>query len=83
MYQSVFRPDLFAGQVVVVTGGGSGIGRCIAHELATLGAHVALVGRDAWLLVQDELAQQGETKPAVTAAISATRQPSEPWSKRY
>ncbi|UUC95639.1 MULTISPECIES: SDR family oxidoreductase [Comamonas] len=61
MYQSVFRPDLFAGQVVVVTGGGSGIGRCIAHELAALGAHVALVGRDAQKLqsVQDELAQQG------------------------
>jgi citronellol/citronellal dehydrogenase len=44
-YRSVFRPDLFAGQHVVVTGGGSGIGRCIAHELASLGAAVALVGR--------------------------------------
>ena len=44
-YRSVFRPGLFAGQVVVVTGGGSGIGRCTAHELAALGAHVVLVGR--------------------------------------
>ncbi|EJL87351.1 dehydrogenase of unknown specificity, short-chain alcohol dehydrogenase [Polaromonas sp. CF318] len=44
-YQSVFRPGLFAGQVIVVTGGGSGIGRCIAHELAALGAHVVLIGR--------------------------------------
>jgi len=61
MYQSVFRPALFAGQVVVVTGGGSGIGRCIAHELAALGALVALVGRNAQKLrsVQDELAQLG------------------------
>jgi len=61
MYQSVFRPALFAGQVVVVTGGGSGIGRCIAHELAALGADVALVGRNAQKLrsVQEELAQQG------------------------
>ncbi len=44
-YRSIFRPGLFAGQTVLVTGGGSGIGRCTAHELAALGAHVALIGR--------------------------------------
>jgi citronellol/citronellal dehydrogenase len=44
-YQSVFHPDLFKGQTYIVTGGGSGIGRCTAHELASLGARVALVGR--------------------------------------
>lgn len=44
-YNSVFKPDLFAGQTILVTGGGSGIGRCAAHELAALGAHVVLVGR--------------------------------------
>ncbi|QCF26647.1 SDR family oxidoreductase [Hydrocarboniclastica marina] len=44
-YASVFKPGLFSGQVHIVTGGGSGIGRCTAHELAALGAHVALVGR--------------------------------------
>ena len=46
-YRSVFHPALFAGQNIVVTGGGSGIGRCTAHELAALGAHVVLVGRKA------------------------------------
>jgi citronellol/citronellal dehydrogenase len=45
-YASVFRPGLFTGQVVIVTGGGSGIGRCTAHELASLGAKVALIGRN-------------------------------------
>ncbi|WP_339485393.1 SDR family oxidoreductase [Pseudomonas sp. EL_65y_Pfl2_R95] len=45
-YNSIFQPDLFAGQTIIVTGGGSGIGRCTAHELAALGAHIVLVGRN-------------------------------------
>ena len=60
-YRSVFRPGLFAGQTVIVTGGGSGIGRCTAHELANLGASVALVGRRVEKLqaVQAEITQAG------------------------
>jgi citronellol/citronellal dehydrogenase len=61
MYQSIFAPGLFAGQVIMVTGGGSGIGRCTAHELARLGAHVVLVGRntDKLQAVQDEITGDG------------------------
>jgi citronellol/citronellal dehydrogenase len=44
-YRSVFKPGLFEGRTVVVTGGGSGIGRCTAHEIAALGAHVVITGR--------------------------------------
>ena len=44
-YRSVFRPALFHERTMIVTGGGSGIGRCAAHELASLGASVALIGR--------------------------------------
>ncbi|HEX5371332.1 MAG TPA: SDR family oxidoreductase [Aquabacterium sp.] len=44
-YASILRPDAFAGQVHIVTGGGSGIGRCVAHELASLGATVVITGR--------------------------------------
>ena len=46
-YRSAVRPGLFEGQTIIVTGGGSGLGRCTAHELASLGANVALVGRQA------------------------------------
>ena len=60
-YRSVLRPGLFAGQTIVVTGGGSGIGRCTAHELASLGAHVAIAGRkpDKLAAVKAEIEQSG------------------------
>jgi len=53
-FSSIFRPNLFAGRVIVITGGGSGIGRCTAHELASLGAKVALIGRKADKLIRTE-----------------------------
>jgi citronellol/citronellal dehydrogenase len=59
-YRSAFRPGLFDGQTVVVTGGGSGLGRCTAHELASLGAHLALVGR-----------QQGKLDAVVAEIVQA------------
>ena len=45
-HPTVFAADLFKDQVVVVSGGASGIGRAIAWLFARLGAHVALVGRN-------------------------------------
>ncbi|XOV82818.1 MAG: SDR family oxidoreductase [bacterium] len=44
-YQSGFRAGLFQDQSIFVPGGGGGLGRCIAHELASLGARVVLAGR--------------------------------------
>ncbi|PVY70672.1 citronellol/citronellal dehydrogenase [Tamilnaduibacter salinus] len=70
-YQSIFRPGLFAGQTLIVTGGGSGIGRCTAHELASLGATVALVGRKADKLeaVRAEIAEDGGQAHTYTCDI--------------
>src|SRR5436190_4259164 len=45
MPSEIFRPGLLEGQVIVVTGGGSGIGRATAIELAALGAEVVVAGR--------------------------------------
>mmetsp|Transcript_16834 Transcript_16834/g.46494 ORF Transcript_16834/g.46494 Transcript_16834/m.46494 type:complete len:301 (-) Transcript_16834:1753-2655(-) len=44
-WRSCFRDDLFDGKVALVSGGGTGIGRSIALELATLGATVIIASR--------------------------------------
>lgn len=60
-YQSIFRADAFTDKVIIVTGGGSGIGRCTAHELASLGAQVVITGRKIEKLekVSQEILQDG------------------------
>jgi citronellol/citronellal dehydrogenase len=60
-YNSIYKDDLFEGQNIIVTGGGSGIGRCTAHELAKLGANVIIVGRkeEKLLQVSHEIKEDG------------------------
>ena len=45
MPSRIFAPGLLDGQVAVVTGGGTGLGRATALELATCGATVVVAGR--------------------------------------
>lgn len=44
---TLFRADVLAGQVALVTGGGTGIGAAIARELGSLGATVVIASRKA------------------------------------
>src|SRR3954447_13478312 len=45
MPSKLFQPGLLDGQVAIVSGGGSGLGRASALELAALGARVVFGGR--------------------------------------
>jgi citronellol/citronellal dehydrogenase len=60
MGQTASYPSLDA-RVALVTGGGSGIGRCTAHEIAALSAHVVITGRkpDKLAMVKDEIEASG------------------------
>ena len=70
-FNSIFKADLFSGKVAIVSGGGSGIGRCIAHELASLGAEVVLASRTLEKLeaVRDEIVNDGGKAHAVVCNI--------------
>ena len=45
MPSKIFQPGLLDGQTAIVSGGGSGLGRAAALELASLGARVVVCGR--------------------------------------
>jgi 2,4-dienoyl-CoA reductase [(3E)-enoyl-CoA-producing], peroxisomal len=63
---TVFRPDLLAGRVALVTGGGTGIGFGIAAALASAGAEVAIASRKA-----EHLEPAAERLRASGAKVSA------------
>jgi citronellol/citronellal dehydrogenase len=66
MPSKLFQPGLLDGQVAIVSGGGSGLGRASALELAALGATVVVCGRREGPL--DETAAQadgGRVEPRV------------------
>ena len=58
--ETVYRSDLLAGKTLLITGGGSGMGKAAAFLAARLGANVAICGRN-----QEKLDQ---TREAILAA---------------
>jgi citronellol/citronellal dehydrogenase len=67
----VLRPDVHAGKVAVVSGGGTGLGRATALDLAAGGAKLVICGRRAEPLdaVRDEITRAGGQCVVVTADI--------------
>jgi 2,4-dienoyl-CoA reductase [(3E)-enoyl-CoA-producing], peroxisomal len=71
---SSFRPGLFDGQVVLVTGGATGIGFGIAELLGSLGAHVVVASRKQEHL-DKAAALLSNQKIRVTTAVLDVREP--------
>lgn len=71
MLNTVFKSTLFAGQIALVTGGGTGIGLRTARELAHLGATPILAGRKKENLDKavELILQEGGTAYAVICNI--------------
>jgi citronellol/citronellal dehydrogenase len=69
MPSKIFQPGLLDGQVAVVSGGGSGLGRATALELAALGAQVVVCGRREEPLEETAAAAEGGRVEARTCDI--------------
>jgi citronellol/citronellal dehydrogenase len=65
MPSEIFRPGLLEDQVIVVTGGGTGLGRATAIELTALGATVVVAGRRIEPLEETAKLCEGACEPVV------------------
>ncbi|MEU8483449.1 SDR family oxidoreductase [Streptomyces sp. NPDC048641] len=70
-------PGTYRGSLVLVTGGGTGLGKAVAAEFARLGADVVIVSRRAAHLepALEELARVSRDGGTVTAAVCDIRDP--------
>ena len=69
MPSRVFAPGLLEGQVAIVTGGGSGLGRATALELAACGAEVVVAGRRIEPLEETAAACEGARGTAIACDV--------------
>jgi NAD(P)-dependent dehydrogenase (short-subunit alcohol dehydrogenase family) len=71
----MFRADLFSGKSILVTGGGSGLGKAMAGRLAGLGADVIILGRRQEVLDSAASEIQRESGRAVGTISADIRNP--------
>lgn len=72
---SIFKSDVLAGRVALVTGGGTGICKGIARAYAAHGARVCIVSRKPDVLQATAAQLAAETGAQVIAAAADVRQP--------
>src|SRR5918998_5676156 len=67
----IFAPGLLDGRVVLVTGGGTGLGRAAAAELRSCGADVVIAGR------REEVLAETARELGLTYVAGDVRQPAD------
>ena len=72
---TIYRPDLLAGQTLLITGGGSGMGKAAAFLAARLGANVAICGRKSDRLAATRAAIHAATGCDVFTSAMTIRDP--------
>ena len=72
----MFKPGLLKGQRILITGGGTGLGKVMAEACMMLGADVYICGRRGGV-VENEIGQRyfdaGELRGKIAAAAAAAR----------
>ncbi len=71
----MFKNDLLKGKTILVTGGGSGLGRSMSKRFLTLGAKVAIASRRIEMLKEEALKLEDETGGKVYPAQLDIRDP--------
>lgn len=72
---SMLKEGSFAGKTIVITGGGTGLGRSMAHYLLTLGANLVIGGRRQAVIEKSAAELSAETGGKVLGVACDVRQP--------
>ncbi len=67
----MFNPDLLQSKRILITGGGTGLGKAMAHRFLSLGATVYICGRRAEVLEQTAAELSATTSAATKGSIHA------------